>query len=134
MSIKKFIVLFIVLLAMLPSYLLVKGIMTPQTPEQKLEKFLSLNKASPQVSEAYRFALENPQGVLSIVKCYCGCLTNGASHKNNLDCFFNEDESFDLMSLNCGLCVKTALLSKQMLSEGKTVDEIASFVDQRWGN
>lgn len=33
------------------------------------------------------------------------------------------------MGLNCGLCVKTALISKQMLAEGKTVQEISDYVD-----
>lgn len=90
------------------------------------------NNASPQIAEAYHFAQENPQGVLSQIRCYCGCLKNGSGHKNNLDCFFNDDRSFDLMSLNCGLCIKTALTAKQMLSEGKSVQEISDYVDNRW--
>lgn len=98
-----------------------------------LDEFLKQNSASPEIAEAYRFAKENPQGVLSIVKCYCGCLKNGSGHKNNRDCFFNEDGSVDLMGLNCGLCVKTALISKQMLAEGKTVQEISDYVDAKWG-
>jgi len=102
--------------------------------DTSIEGFLTTNQAQPDVAEAYRFALENPQDVLSVVKCYCGCLKNSAGHKNNRDCFINEDKSFDLMGLNCGLCVKTALLSKQMLQEGKTVEEIAKYVDNRWGN
>lgn len=97
-----------------------------------LEEFLKINGASAEVSQAYVFALENPQNILSTVKCYCGCLKN-QQHKNNRDCFINEDGSFDLMGLNCGLCVKTALISKQMLAEGKSVQEIADFVDARWG-
>ena len=100
--------------------------------DTSIEGFLTTNQAQPDVAEAYRFALENPQDVLSVVKCYCGCLKNSAGHKNNRDCFINEDKSFDLMGLNCGLCVKTALIAKQMLGEGKTVDEIVSYVDARW--
>lgn len=102
------------------------------TPQEKLETFLVQKKANNQIAEAYRFALENPQNVLSTVKCYCGCLKNDG-HKNNRDCFFNEDGSIDLMGLNCGLCIKTALLAKQMLLEGKTVSEISKFVDNKWG-
>ncbi len=98
-----------------------------------LDEFLKQNNAAPEIAEAYRFAKENPQGVLSIVKCYCGCLTNGSKHKNNWHCFFNDDGSIDLMGLNCGLCVKTALISKQMLAEGKSVQEISDYVDTRWG-
>ncbi len=98
-----------------------------------LDEFLERNNATPEIAEAYRFAKENPQGVLSIVKCYCGCLINGSQHKNNWHCFFNDDGSIDLMGLNCGLCIKTALLSKQMLDEGKTVQEISDYVDSRLG-
>lgn len=102
------------------------------TKQEKLEQFLAQNNATVEIAEAYRFAQENPQNVLSKVRCYCGCLKN-QRHKNNQDCFFNEDGSFDLMGLNCGLCVKTALLSRQMLAEGKTVQEISDYVDARWG-
>lgn len=106
---------------------------TLDSSKQTLDEFLNQNNATPEIAEAYRFAKENPQGVLSTVKCYCGCLKNGSGHKNNGDCFFNEDGSFDLMGLNCGLCVKTALISKQMLAQGKTVQEISDYVDARWG-
>jgi len=98
-----------------------------------LDEFLERNNATPEIVEAYRFAKENPRGVLSTVKCYCGCLINGSQHKNNWHCFFNDDGSIDLMGLNCGLCIKTALLSKQVLAEGKTVQEISDYVDSRWG-
>lgn len=98
---------------------------------QSLEIFLQKHQVKGEIAEAYRFAKENPQNILSIVKCYCGCLKQG--HNNNQDCFINEDGTFDLMGLNCGLCVKTALTAKQMLAEGKSVDEISIYVDSRWG-
>lgn len=101
---------------------------------KNLDEFLSLAKPTADIVEAYRFAQENPLEVLSIVKCYCGCLENGAEHRNNRDCFINDDGTFDLMGLNCGLCIKTALLSKQMLADGKSVQEIANYVDNHWGN
>lgn len=108
---------------------------TQTTPIDPLSIFLAQNKAGADVAEAYRFAEENPQGVLSKVKCYCGCLEKepDQKHDNNRECFFNKDGSFDLMGLNCGLCIKTALTAKEMLSQGKTVEEIAKYVDERWG-
>lgn len=99
---------------------------------QTLDEFLIENKAPENIAKAYRIAYENPQNVLSRVKCYCGCIQNNG-HKNNRDCFINEDGSFDEMGLNCGLCVKTAILSKQMLDEGKSVQEISDFVDAKFG-
>ena len=113
------------------SLLIFLMVFTLSGPKDNLESFLQSNKASQDVAEAYRFALQNPDNILSQVKCYCGCLKEG--HRNNRDCFINEDGSFDLMGLNCGLCVKTALISKEMLSQGKSVEEIALYVDNRWG-
>lgn len=105
----------------------------PQISTTKsLTEFLAFTKPSSDIQTAYRFAQENPQEVLSLVKCYCGCLKNG-QHKNNRDCFINTDGTFDLMGLNCGLCVKTALTAKQMLADGKTPAEIANYADKRWG-
>lgn len=101
------------------------------TQNSSLVEFLQRNNAQGEVAEAYKFALENPQNILSDVKCYCGCLSQG--HKNSKDCFINENGTFDLMGLNCGLCVKTALAAKQMLAGGKSVQEISDFVDNRWG-
>ncbi len=98
--------------------------------QSKLELFLQEHNANEQVVQAYRFASENPQNILSFVKCYCGCLQQ--NHKNNHDCFINDDGSFDLMGLNCGLCVKTALTSKQMLADGRTIAEISAYVDSQW--
>lgn len=135
------ITLSLAVILIISSILLVTYKTTPQnlpaqvdlTREQILEEFLKKNNASTDVAKAYRFALENPQNVLSIVRCYCGCIQN-QGHKNNRDCFIDEDGGFDLMGLNCGLCVKTALTAKQMLAEGKSVQEISDYVDAHWGH
>ena len=100
--------------------------------EKNLEVFIAQNKPNNQIAEAYRFALVNPGKALLQIKCYCGCIKN-QGHKNNRDCFIDEDGGIDKMGLNCGLCVKTALTAKKMLSEGKTVAEISDLVDQKWG-
>ncbi|MDO8638831.1 MAG: PCYCGC motif-containing (lipo)protein [Candidatus Daviesbacteria bacterium] len=139
---KKIIALFFVLLTLSVGFFMFssskKTTVLPQTPQptiqaDALSAFLAQNNASADIAEAYRFAKENPQGVLSKVKCYCGCLEQEQKHDNNRECFFNKDGSFDLMGLNCGLCVKTALTAKEMLSQGKTVEEISDYVDTRWG-
>jgi hypothetical protein len=54
-------------------------------PESALPDFVQA--ASPQVKEAYRFAIANPD-VLQQYPCYCGCGAMG--HKNNLDCYIKE--------------------------------------------
>ena len=54
-------------------------------PESELPDFVQ--DAAPQVKEAYRFAIANPD-VLSAFPCYCGCGAMG--HQNNLQCYIKE--------------------------------------------
>jgi len=46
-----------------------------------------IQKAPPQVREAYQFALANPD-LLRRIPCYCGCGSVG--HTSNLDCYVKE--------------------------------------------
>ncbi len=46
-----------------------------------------MRTAPPQVKEAYRFAIANPD-VLDAFPCYCGCGQMG--HESNLDCYIKE--------------------------------------------
>ena len=57
-------------------------------PESALPDFVQ--DAAPQVKEAYRFAIANPD-VLSDFPCYCGCGAMG--HQNNLQCYIKEVRS-----------------------------------------
>jgi hypothetical protein len=43
-----------------------------------------VREAPPQVQEAYRFAIANPD-VLEQIPCYCGC--GGMGHQSNLGCY-----------------------------------------------
>ena len=54
-------------------------------PESELPD--SVRDAAPQVKEAYRFAIANPE-ILSAFPCYCGCGAMG--HENNLQCYIKE--------------------------------------------
>ncbi|MCB9108515.1 MAG: hypothetical protein H6633_30350 [Anaerolineales bacterium] len=54
-------------------------------PESELPGFVI--QAAPQVKEAYRFAIANPD-ILSAFPCYCGCGVIG--HQNNLECYIKE--------------------------------------------
>jgi hypothetical protein len=54
-------------------------------PESALPDFAQ--DAPPQVQEAYRFAIANPD-VLTYIPCYCGCGAMG--HHSNLQCYIKE--------------------------------------------
>lgn len=52
-----------------------------------------MQQAAPEVQEAYRFAVANPEA-LEHIPCYCGC--NSLGHINNAECYvktFNPDGS-----------------------------------------
>ncbi len=69
------------------------GVELKLAPESELPEFVS--QAAPQVKEAYRFAMANPD-ILSDFPCYCGCGSMG--HKNNLQCYiknFRPDGSIE---------------------------------------
>jgi hypothetical protein len=57
-------------------------------PESALPDFV--RNAPPQVREAYRFAIANPE-VVQKYPCYCGC--GAAGHRSNLDCYIKERHS-----------------------------------------
>jgi hypothetical protein len=57
-------------------------------PESALPAFAQ--DAPPQVKEAYRFAIANPD-VLEAFPCYCGCGAMG--HMSNRDCYIKEVRS-----------------------------------------
>lgn len=46
--------------------------------------------AAPEVQEAYRFAVANPN-VLQYIPCYCGCVNQGMT--SNHDCYVQESRS-----------------------------------------
>lgn len=92
-------------------------------------------QSAPQVvSEAYRFAVANPD-VLEQMPCYCGC--GGMGHTSNYSCYVageNDDGSpnFDNHALGCSICVDITVDAMRMLDEGKPLSEIRSYVDQTY--
>jgi hypothetical protein len=58
--------------------------------------------ATPQVQEAYRYAVANPE-VMRYFPCFCGCGAQG--HTSNLDCYvreYRDDESVVLDAMSFG--------------------------------
>ena len=45
-----------------------------------------MDKADPEILEAYLFAAKHPE-VLQYMPCYCGCEHPRSAHQNNYDCF-----------------------------------------------
>jgi hypothetical protein len=47
-----------------------------------------MDKADPEILEAYVFAAKHPE-VLSYMPCYCGCEDPRTEHESNYDCFID---------------------------------------------
>lgn len=93
-----------------------------------------VQKAPVTVSEAYRFAVANPDA-LKNVPCYCGCGAMG--HTSNYSCYVKEVKSsgevvFDEHALGCSICVDIAQDVMKMTQDGKSPQEIRTTIDQTY--
>lgn len=73
----------------------------------------------PMIKEAYQIAKEIP-GALDKIFCYCYCETNPKfKHKSLLTCYVDDHAA------KCGTCMREAIVTKQLLKQGKKIEEIA---------
>ena len=93
-----------------------------------------VQKAPTTVSDAYRFAVANPDA-LKNVPCFCGC--KSAGHTSNYSCYVQETKSdgtivFDPHALGCTLCVDISQDVMRMTQDGKTPKEIRAAIDKTY--
>ncbi len=92
----------------------------------------AIQNAPTNVSEAYRFAVANPDA-LKNVPCYCGCGKVG--HTSNYSCYVKDikpsgETVFDNHALGCGICVDIAQDVVKYSRQGKSPQEIRTAIDQ----
>jgi hypothetical protein len=85
----------------------------------------------PQVKEAYRFAIANPD-TLQKIPCYCGCGAMG--HKSNYNCYIknantNGQIDFDDHATGCSICVDITRDVMRLQREGKALKDIRAYID-----
>lgn len=95
---------------------------------------LSVQQAPHVVQEAYQFALANPD-TLKQLPCYCGCGSMG--HTSNYACYVQgagagEEITIDEHALGCSICVDITQDAMRLLDEGKSLQEIRSYVDETY--
>ena len=95
---------------------------------------LEIQKAPVSVSNAYRFAVANPDA-LKNVPCYCGC--GAAGHTSNYSCYVKEVKSsgdvvFDQHALGCSICVDITQDVMKMTRDGKSPGDIRAAIDQTY--
>lgn len=94
---------------------------------------VEVQNASVAVQQAYRFAVANPD-VTQAIPCYCGCGAMG--HTSNHSCYVQGEKDgrlvFDPHALGCSICVDITLDAMRMQSEGKSLAEIRTAIDQTY--
>jgi len=93
-----------------------------------------VQKASVSVSDAYRFAVANPDA-LKNVPCYCGCGSVG--HTSNYSCYVKEIKPsgeivFDQHATGCGICVDITQDVMKMTRDGTGPKEIRAAIDKTY--
>jgi Protein of unknown function with PCYCGC motif len=106
----------------------------PVNTSPKVELPAEVRAAPLTVQQAYQFAVANPD-VLGEVPCYCGCGAMG--HTSNYACYVSGQDQdgkplFDNHALGCSICVDITLDTMRLMEDGKSVDEIRSYVDQTY--
>lgn len=90
-----------------------------------------VSHAGHETEEAYAFAVARPD-IVEWMPCYCGCAA--MDHRSNLECFLKRREVggaivFEEHASYCEICIKTALIAKQMLGQGATLTQMRTAVD-----
>ncbi len=86
------------------------------------------------VQQAYQFAVANPD-VMKQIPCYCGC--GAVGHTSNYSCYVSSVDSngtisFDHHALGCSLCVDITQDAMRLLKQGKSAQEIKSYIDSNY--
>ncbi len=86
------------------------------------------------VQLAYQFAIANAS-IMKQIPCYCGCGKIG--HTSNFACYASGVDAdgkviFDTHALGCSICVDITQDTIRLLKEGKTVQEVKTYVDQTY--
>jgi hypothetical protein len=103
----------------------------PMAPLNEMPR--EVQNAPVTVRQSYQFAVANPE-VLKALPCYCGCGPIG--HESNYACYVKETQTgenqFDSHALGCSICVDITVDAMRMLGQGRSVDEIRTYVDDTY--
>lgn len=73
--------------------------------------------------------------VLGQIPCYCGC-GESAGHQSSLNCFIAEQNhheiTWDDHGTRCGVCLDIAATAAAMTEEGKSPQEIRTYIDHTY--
>lgn len=113
------------------AYALFSGGTTATNTSSNQAKFPSFVYTSPLTLKAYTYATEHPD-ILEQIACYCGC-GGHSNHRFLRDCFMLDDRTYDEHASFCDTCVAEAIKVQDYLSQGKTLKEARTLIDQEYG-
>src|SRR5512147_2103527 len=93
-------------------------------------------RSAPLVTQqAYQFAVANPE-VMQHIPCYCGCGSMG--HTSNYSCYVESVDAagsvkFDGHALGCSICVDITQDAMRLTKQGKSPQDIKTYVDKTYG-
>lgn len=98
-----------------------------------MPKLLSVYTDNTQASYASVGELEE---ILKELKCYCGCMDNEKLHESLHRCFIAEKNEDGVKwtdhGAQCGTCLSELQDAKRMNDEGKSVEEIKDFINNKY--
>ncbi|GAB4075078.1 PCYCGC domain-containing protein [Barrientosiimonas marina] len=105
-----------------------------QTTSSITEMPSFLDETSDDLKNLYKAVAQN-QDLLESIPCYCGCGEFG--HTSNYDCFINQNNAdgslvWDNHAIKCQTCLDIAVESVIAFSEGTSVKEIRSTIDEKY--
>ncbi|MGM1046944.1 MAG: PCYCGC motif-containing (lipo)protein [Bacillota bacterium] len=98
-----------------------------------MPELLSVYTDNTQASYATVGDLED---ILKELKCYCGCMDDGKLHDSLHRCFIAEKNDDGVKwtdhGAQCGICLSELQDAKRLKDEGKTIEEIKNFIDNKY--
>lgn len=73
---------------------------------------------------------------LKMLNCYCGCMDYESAHDSLYRCFIASEETGEVTwtdhGAQCGICLEELRDTVELTSEGKSIEEIQTFIDDKY--
>jgi hypothetical protein len=94
------------------------------------DEAFTLDGLPAEVVSHYEFVASQPEAAAR-VPCYCGCV--GFDHRHLLDCFIKPAGGWEEHATGCEVCRDQARDLRDLMVQGKGIDEIRDWMEQTYG-
>ena len=85
----------------------------------------------PEEQRHHYLAAADDEAAFSAVRCYCGC-EDFLGHEDLRACFVRDDGAWERHATGCGICLAQAEMVIDLREQGRSVDEVADAIDDRY--